>query len=135
MPYKDSNKAAEQKRKWRENNKEKHNASNRAYNKTKQGKECASRNNRKQGLRAEGWTVELYDATFSKQKGLCSICKVVLTTGDRKDPNRACADHKHSKPPVPREILCGMCNGGLGFFKDNPELLRVAALYLEKHNG
>jgi hypothetical protein len=29
--------------------------------------------------------------------------------------------------------LCGLCNGALGAFKDDPELMRTAADYIEAH--
>jgi hypothetical protein len=55
---------------------------------------------------------------FSK----CDVC------GGRK---RLVIDHDHKTGRV-RSLLCVTCNLGLGAFKDNPELLRAAALYLEK---
>ena len=42
------------------------------------------------------------------------------------------ADHDHATG-APRDFLCRSCNAGLGMFKDNPEALRRAADYLEKH--
>ena len=39
-------------------------------------------------------------------------------------------DHDHQTGYV-RGGLCSNCNLGLGHFKDSPELLRLAALYLE----
>ena len=42
------------------------------------------------------------------------------------------ADHEHTIPPKPRGLLCGLCNKGLGQFKDDPILLENAAIYLRK---
>lgn len=43
-------------------------------------------------------------------------------------------DHDHSSGVV-RGALCASCNMGLGYFKDNPEVLRAAAGYLERRPG
>lgn len=39
-------------------------------------------------------------------------------------------DHDHMTEGL-RERICGACNSGLGFFRDRPEVLRAAAVYLE----
>jgi hypothetical protein len=46
--------------------------------------------------------------------------------------NELCYDHCHSSMKF-RGVLCRKCNTGLGLFKDNPELLRKAADYVERH--
>lgn len=40
-------------------------------------------------------------------------------------------DHSHRTGEI-RGLLCYMCNYGLRWFRDNPELLRSAASYLER---
>lgn len=80
-----------------------------------------------------GWNLELFDHQWEKQRGLCAICKKKLNLEVKHNSAKAQADHEHVEPPKPREILCGNCNVGLGNFQDNPEILRVAAGYVEKH--
>jgi len=52
----------------------------------------------------------------------CEICGEVATD----------ADHCH-KENQGRGPLCGMCNSGLAFFRDDPDLLRAAADYVEEY--
>ena len=51
----------------------------------------------------------------------CAICKT--TEG-------LVIDHKHNSLPNIRGILCGLCNRGIGQFRDDPTLLVAAAEYL-----
>lgn len=81
----------------------------------------------KRRLAVSGWTQELYDAKFEEQQGVCAIC------GKEEADRKLSADHEHIEPPNPRGLLCTSCNRALGYFKDNPELLRKAAVYIESY--
>lgn len=58
---------------------------------------------------------------IAEQGGVCAIC----LRGEAKH-----VDHSHLTGLV-RRILCFKCNGGLGQFHDDPQVLRLAADYLE----
>ena len=76
-------------------------------------------------------TVEEYDLLFKKQNGLCAICKQAEKRMHKLGtPQKLSVDHCHNTEVI-RGLLCGDCNRGLGLFHDNPELLRMAAEYLE----
>ena len=63
------------------------------------------------------------DAMFDAQGGLCAICQTAPAVH---------VDHDHETGAV-RALLCFNCNGGLGQFRDDPDLLRAAADYVEEH--
>ena len=73
--------------------------------------------------RLYGISLKEYETTLVAQGGGCAICQ---TTHD------LVVDHDHANGKV-RKVLCRNCNSGLGQFRDNPALLRVAANYLEDH--
>ena len=79
--------------------------------------------------RVFGMSLEEYDIKLNLQEGVCKICKSLCKSG-----KRLAVDHNHETGKI-RDLLCGNCNGGLGKFLDNPELLIKAAEYLRKHNG
>lgn len=56
-----------------------------------------------------------------KFDGFCEICRIQTV------PH---TDHAHENKKF-RGLLCTRCNPGLGYFKDDPTLLRKAADYLE----
>jgi hypothetical protein len=60
-------------------------------------------------------------ALVEAQTGLCAVC--------RQKP-AVQVNHDHMTGKV-RGILCDGCNGGLGAFNEDPELLERAAQYLE----
>jgi hypothetical protein len=74
-----------------------------------------------------GISHDVYMALVEKQHGLCSICGRP-PSGKRL---KLFIDHCHETNIV-RGLLCQNCNSGLGHFRDTPQLLRLAAVYLEQ---
>lgn len=95
------------------------------YQKTRDSyREKYAEQNLKKSLRKAGLSREAYDALLERQDGKCAICG--------SDPNgqgRLHIDHDHNTGRA-RGLLCSNCNPGLGYFKDDPELLGRAARYL-----
>jgi recombination endonuclease VII len=73
--------------------------------------------------RRYGITAEDADLLFMEQDGRYAICRV------------AQAAHVDHETGAVRALLCFNCNGGLGRFKDDPDLLRLAADYVERHRA
>jgi hypothetical protein len=65
-----------------------------------------------------------FDALLTKQGLLCPVCL--------KRP-AVHVDHDHQTGRV-RGVLCEMCNGGLGQFRDNPDTIESAIEYLQRHS-
>lgn len=63
---------------------------------------------------------------LQSQEGRCDIC------GTSRNSDRFHVDHDHATGRV-RALLCLHCNALLGHAKDDPNTLRAAILYLERH--
>jgi hypothetical protein len=83
--------------------------------------------------RTAGITLDDYNALLASQGGVCAICGKPETTMRLGTLRELAVDHCHVTGKV-RGLLCSQCNHGLGNYRDNPELLRKAAEYLECHN-
>ena len=79
---------------------------------------------RRQHLAQYGLTPEAYDALVAEQGGRCYLC------GREESPLHV--DHDH-ETGLRRRLLCNMCNRGLGFLGDDPDLLAAAADYVRQY--
>lgn len=75
-----------------------------------------------------------YDRLFIRQEASCAICMHMEWAERNGRVFDLAVDHDHHTGNL-RGLLCGKCNIGLGFFRDEPQLLRRAADYIEKHMG
>ena len=95
----------------------------------RKAKHAYFRDNKYEGEREDHY------ADFLSQKERCKICgKGLVFKGSRGVPESdvACLDHCHTHGHF-RGFLCNSCNTGLGYFYDNPDLLKEAAIYLERN--
>jgi hypothetical protein len=66
-----------------------------------------------------------FEAMLAAQGHACAVCR---------EPQPNCLDHCHETGAF-RGVLCRKCNAGLGQFRDDPALLRAAALYVEQRRA
>jgi|SRR6516225_6779104 len=83
-------------------------------------RDCCMDDAHKMPSYGNGKAQEKYKAEIAQQP-YCMIC---LST------ERLTRDHDHKTDRI-RAVLCNHCNTGIGLFRDDPELLRAAAAYLE----
>lgn len=87
-------------------------------------------------MQVHGVSYAQRDQMYADQNGLCLICKeagnIDLLAKGASTKGRLFIDHCHDTGKV-RGLICNACNIGLGVFKDNPEILEQATVYLRKH--
>lgn len=98
---------------------------------------CKREADRSSNLKAgkKYWTKKNYGLTMEQvsdmamaQQNSCAICEEKFS-----DAYKTQIDHCHATGAV-RGLLCINCNWLLGKSRDNPDLLRAAANYLERSN-
>lgn len=72
-----------------------------------------------------GLNMRQYKTLLELQDNRCAICRQ-----EEQKRSHLSVDHDHATGKV-RGLLCDDCNNMLGRAKDNPDVLRQAALYLE----
>lgn len=95
---------------------------NRRINKAVYDSRCDECRRLQQRLRYMVLTKAQYDALIKHANGVCELCERPLDK-----PN---IDHCHKTGRI-RGVLCAACNSGLGALRDDPELMRRAADYIE----
>lgn len=70
-----------------------------------------------------------YAVLLAKQGGLCAICGREETARSSRGIKQMTVDHDHKTGKV-RGLLCNNCNAGIGYLKDDPDVLERAAAYV-----
>ncbi len=114
------------------NNKEHKRAVKRAWQ-AKQGRDWRRNQHYKNTF---GITLDEYNEILASQGGKCAVpgCERTTSHSSRKNSEALQVDHDHKTGKI-RGLLCVPCNLAIGHLRDNPELIRAAAEYLEKTNG
>jgi Recombination endonuclease VII len=89
---------------------------------------CMNAQIARQRARMTGWSQEDYDLALIEQGNRCWLC------GSPPGAQGLHADHDHATGSK-RRLLCGSCNRGLGYFRDNPAVLIKAADYVGGFDG
>jgi hypothetical protein len=76
-----------------------------------------------------GITLDQYHERLAAQGGRCAICGV--DNSQNKRHKYFHVDHDHATGVV-RGLLCGPCNAGLGYFRDNIAIFESAIQYLKR---
>lgn len=87
--------------------------------------------NLRQNLAQYGLTPDVYRAMLAAQGGLCAICGEAPHPDGIKASSRLHVDHDATGKV--RALLCTRCNRGIGYMRDRPNLLRLAAEYVERY--
>ena len=82
---------------------------------------------------------ELHDRAEAERRAMvtrqfCDICKQPERATRNGVVKLLATDHDHTTGAW-RGVLCQRCNNAIGLFRDNPQLLRLAADYLENPPG
>ena len=119
--------------KWYKQNKEKRLAQIEEYQSTKSD-DWRKLIGQKHHLRTRyNLTPNQYNEMAKIQDYKCAICGIDVTENIRAEKQIALSvDHNHTTGAL-RELLCMKCNYGLGYFRDNADILSKASAYITKH--
>lgn len=75
-----------------------------------------------------GITIQEYDDMVRLREGRCDLCKKIPK--GKHNQNVLHVDHDHGTGKI-RGLLCSSCNRGIGFLREDAELLARAAAYVK----
>lgn len=84
------------------------------------------RRRRRHHLKLYGITLDQYYQLYAAQDGKCAICEIKAEVLN--------VDHNHTSGKV-RGLLCHFCNLGIGNLRDDLNLVKKAAIYLETYHA
>jgi hypothetical protein len=90
--------------------------------------------NLRNNLARYGLTLAEHQAMLDEQQGKCLLCGAPPNPNGVRAASRLHVDHDHVTGMV-RALLCNGCNRGIGYLRDSPEFLRVAADYIESYRN
>ncbi len=86
-----------------------------------------------------GMTAAMFEAMNQKQNGLCYLCCRPNEDSRKRrlaiDHDHACCSGTSACEKCLRHLLCDRCNRGLGFFRDDWQLLLKASEYVRTCGG
>jgi hypothetical protein len=127
----------ESNRNWKKNNKGKVVEQNKRYYKKNRDKILVRNNvyNKNGGnLRRYKITLDEYNQLFKDQFGVCKICGDKETSTLNGKVRKLTVDHDHKTGKV-RGLLCNACNRGIGYMRDNSNILEKAVIYLKEYEN
>jgi hypothetical protein len=78
-----------------------------------------------------GITIQDYEKMSKAQDNKCGICNREESFGRKGVTYRLAVDHCHKTGKI-RGLLCNSCNKAIGSLRDDPEIIRKAADYVER---
>ena len=117
---------------WRDANPEKHRATVRAWQKNHPEQDLQNR-------RRFVYKID-FKAMWDAQNGLCACCGKPMEESGKNplsvvvDHDRSCCPGQKSCGKCVRGLIHWRCNMVLGYAKDDPQILRYAAEYVERHS-
>jgi hypothetical protein len=95
--------------------------------------ECRSYLGHVRTLSKYNLTVDQYVDMLKEQDSVCKICKQPDSKRLSVDHDHSCCSGTYSCGKCVRGLLCSYCNRTLGLAKDDPQILRTMAEYLESY--